>query len=100
MPRFSLVGHIEAIPDIDVVAYNVSRCFLGKHGDAEAWTPGNKIHRSYWARLIVEEVYWIGGFGDRAYIGWIPVEEWRGVTEREVQDCRLVGEEPLENEEL
>ena len=42
---------------------------------------------------MVEEVYWFGGFGDRAYIGWIPVEEWRGVTTEEVERCRLVGEE-------
>ena len=41
----------------------------------------------------MEEVYWIGGFGDRAYIGWIPVDVWRGVTQKEVDQCRLVGEE-------
>ena len=42
---------------------------------------------------MVEQVYWIGGFGDRAYIGWIPVDEWRVVTMGEVEGCRLVGEE-------
>ena len=41
---------------------------------------------------MVEEFYWFGGFGDRAYIGWIPIEEWRGVTEEEVANARLVGE--------
>ena len=41
---------------------------------------------------MVEEFYWFGGFGDRAYIGWIPIEEWRGVTEEEVAIARLVGE--------
>ena len=34
----------------------------------------------------------IGGFGDRAYIGWIPVEEWKNVTRKEWEDIRLPGE--------
>ena len=41
----------------------------------------------------MEGVYWIGGFGDRAYIGWIAKEEWKGVSEKEVEKARLVGEE-------
>ena len=92
MPRFSLIGHLEAIPGTEVEKYNVSGCFSERHSDAKAWMPGNPIHESWWGRLVVEEIYWIGGFGDRAYIGWIPVEEWRGVTDQEVEDCRLVGE--------
>ena len=99
MPRFSLVGHIEAIPEMEVKKYNVDRCFLERHPDAEAWLPGNRIHESWWARLVVDEVYWIGGFGDRAYIGWIPVEEWQSVSEEEVEKCRLVGEKPLAAQE-
>ena len=71
----------------------MSGCFLEKHPDAEAWTPGNKIHESYWARLVVEEVYWIGGFGDRAYIGWIGEGVWRNITMEEVEAVRLPGEE-------
>lgn len=43
-------------------------------------------------RLVVEEVYWIGGFGDRAYIGWIPKDEWNGVTKEEIESIRLPGE--------
>lgn len=42
--------------------------------------------------MVVDQVYWIGGFGDRAYIGWIPIDEWRGVTQEEVENARLVGE--------
>lgn len=33
--------------------------------------------------MEVEGVYWVGGFGDRAFIGWIPVGVWRGVVLRE-----------------
>lgn len=93
LPRFSLVGHIERLSSREIEENHVRSCFLREHPDAEAWTPGNKIHESWWARLIVENVYWIGGFGDRAYIGWIPVTEWRAVTEQEVKDARLVGEQ-------
>ena len=99
LPRFSLVGHIEAISEMEVDKYNVSRCFLEQHPDAEAWLPGNRIHESWWTRLVVDEVYWIGGFGDRAYIGWIPVEEWHNVSTEDVEKCRLVGERPLATQE-
>ncbi|KAI9725736.1 MAG: hypothetical protein M1828_002619 [Chrysothrix sp. TS-e1954] len=75
--RFSLLGHIEPIPESEVEAQGLKQCFLHKHPDAVAWLPGNRIHESWWARLVVEEVYWVGGFGDRAYIGWIPVDVWR-----------------------
>lgn len=34
----------------------------------------------------------MGGFGDRAYIGWIPIEEWRSVDKKEWEEARLVGE--------
>ena len=92
LPRFSLIGHIEALSPSEIEADNVRECFLRAHPDAAAWTPGNEIHVSYWAKLVVEEIYWIGGFGDRAYIGWIPADEWRGVTEHQVRDARLIGE--------
>lgn len=92
LPRFSLVGRLEDI-DVDAVEQaGVSACYVKKHPDAAWWLPGNPIHRSKWVRLVVEEVYWIGGFGDRAYIGWIPIEEWRGVTKEEIEGVKLPGE--------
>ena len=96
MPRFSLIGYIEPISTSEVLSYDVKTCFLGRHPDAEAWLPGNKIHQSWWGRLIVREIYWIGGFGDRAYIGWIPAGEWSGVSEDEVAKARLIGEDGYE----
>ena len=92
LPRFSLVGYLEALSDEEVEAHNITACFLNRHPDATLWTPGNDIHESFWARVVVQEVYWFGGFGDRARIGWLPVKEWRGVTEKEVEHTRLVGE--------
>ena len=92
LPRFSLIGHIEPLSEKEVREHGIKSCFLTSHPDAKAWTPGNAIHESWWARLVVEEVYWIGGFGDRAYIGWIPVEVYRAVTADDVNKARLVGE--------
>jgi hypothetical protein len=92
VPRFSLVGHLEDISAEEVKDQNLSACFVRQHPDAVAWLPGNRIHESKWVRLVVEEIYWIGGFGDRAYIGWIPVEQWHNVTKEEIEKCRLPGE--------
>ena len=64
-------------------AEDVLECFTKRHPDAKWWTPGNKIHKSEWVEMEVEGVYWVGGFGDRAYIGWIPVETWRGAVLKE-----------------
>jgi hypothetical protein len=92
VPRFSLIGHLEELSSDEVRDQNVAACFVKYHPDAAAWLPGNPIHESKWVRLVVEEVYWIGGFGDRAYIGWIPVEEWQNVTKEEIEKCKLPGE--------
>lgn len=45
--------------------------------------PGNPIHESEWVAFEVERVYWVGGFGDREFIGDIPVELYRNVTLKE-----------------
>lgn len=92
VPRFSLIGHLEELSAEQVANQNVAACFVKYHPDAVAWLPGNRIHESKWVRLVVEEVYWIGGFGDRAYIGWIPLDEWQSVTQEEIEQCKLPGE--------
>jgi hypothetical protein len=92
LPRFSLLGYLEKIPQDEVQALELGKCFTGIHRDAKYWLPGNPVHTSEWVRLVVQDVYWIGGFGDRAYIGWIPVEEWQNVTTEEWESVRLPGE--------
>jgi Pyridoxamine 5'-phosphate oxidase len=92
LPRFSLLGYLERIEEEEVKGKGIKECFLDMHKDARFWLPGNRIHESEWVRLVVQQVYWIGGFGDRAYIGWIPVEEWRNVTREEWEGVRLPGE--------
>ncbi|KAL8878774.1 MAG: hypothetical protein Q9198_003489 [Flavoplaca austrocitrina] len=96
LPRFSLLGYIEPVSASEIKRYQMDRCFFDRHPDAVTWKPGNAIHHSWWARLVVQQVYWIGGFGDRAYIGWIPIEEWRGVNQEEVRNARLRGEHGYE----
>jgi hypothetical protein len=98
LPRFSLVGYLEPISPDPIKAVRLAACFTGKHQDAKYWLPGNVIHESSWARLVVTQVYWIGGFGDRAYIGWIPIEEWRNVTMDDWSSIKLPGEEKGWNE--
>lgn len=92
LPRFSLVGYLEKMSEEDIRRRGIEDCYTGYHPDAVTWFPGNQIHESEWVRLVVREVYWFGGFGDRAYIGWITVEDWRGVTEEEIDGARLPGE--------
>ncbi|KAI6878304.1 hypothetical protein KC363_g8526 [Hortaea werneckii] len=92
LPRFSLHGYLEPIPAADLATHLVPACFMRSHPDSALWQPGNDIHSSQYVRFVVEHVYWFGGFGDRARIQWLPVEEWRGVTREEVEECRLPGE--------
>jgi hypothetical protein len=98
LPRFSLVGYLEPINPDPLTAVHLSACFTSTHRDAKYWLPGNRIHASSWARLVVTQVYWIGGFGDRAYIGWIPIEEWKNVTKEEWTSIKLPGEKKDWNE--
>jgi hypothetical protein len=93
MPRFALIGYLEKIDATPWEAARLGLCFGKSHPDSIVWMPGNRIHTSYWTRLVVQEVYWLGGFGDRAYIGWIPTDVFKGVTEEEINDCKLPGEE-------
>jgi hypothetical protein len=92
LPRFSLIGYLEKIQKEQIEGLELGKCFTKSHPDAKYWLPGNSIHSSEWVRLVVQDLYWIGGFGDRAYIGWIPVDEWKNVTTEEWQDIRLPGE--------
>jgi hypothetical protein len=92
LPRFALIGYLEDVTDDVVSSKGIDVCFAKYHHDSVVWRPGNRIHSSKWVRLVVQEIYWIGGFGDRAYIGWIPKDTWTSITEKEIQDAKLPGE--------
>ena len=93
LPRVALVGYIEDLSEDDIKTKEIRSCFAKHHPDAVVWMPGNDIHQSRWVRLVVNDVYWFGGFGDRAYIGWIPTSTWQNVTQKEIQECKLPGED-------
>ncbi|KAF3797220.1 hypothetical protein GCG54_00009190 [Colletotrichum gloeosporioides] len=93
LPRFSLMGYLEKIPVDPVTSLKLAGCFVKKHPDSKYWLPGSPVHESEWVRFVVTSVYWIGGFGDRAYIGWIPLDEWQKVTRDEYEAIKLPGEE-------
>ncbi|KXJ94379.1 pyridoxamine 5'-phosphate oxidase-domain-containing protein [Microdochium bolleyi] len=90
LPRYSLVGYLEKIEATELAG--ISSCFVKQHPDAKYWLPGNSIHESEFVRLVVTQVYWIGGFGDRAYIGWIDPADWKNITRKEWEAVRLPGE--------
>ncbi|RMD40653.1 hypothetical protein DV735_g4465, partial [Chaetothyriales sp. CBS 134920] len=94
LPRLALLGHLEELDDDEVEENAVVACFESLHRDARLWRPGSRgsAHSGKWARVRVEEAYWIGGFGDRHYIGWLDIDEWRSVTEDDWKRVRLPGE--------
>ncbi|KAM0439606.1 hypothetical protein ACHAPT_000698 [Fusarium lateritium] len=93
LPRFALFGYLEPIEANPVSAVKLAACFTSRHPDAKYWLPGNVIHESSWSRLVVTKIYWVGGFGDRARIGWLPLDEWKSVTRDEWESIKLPGEE-------
>jgi hypothetical protein len=78
--------------DADVAAASVADCYVAAHPDARRWLPGSGVHAAAWMRLRPTAVYWVGGFGDRAYIGWIDPDVWRNVSRAEWEAVRLPGE--------
>lgn len=106
LPRVTLFGYVEPFPDPvpRETEEALERCYLRSHPDAAVWLPHKKgsPHSSFWAKLVVTQVYWIGGFGDVQQIGWMNVTEWAGIRRtgsldgigdgRGWEDVRLPGE--------
>ncbi|KAK9452886.1 pyridoxamine 5'-phosphate oxidase-domain-containing protein [Dipodascopsis uninucleata] len=80
-PRVSLFGNLTFIDTADTESIEkAQKCFLHRHPDSRPWQPGSKIHKTAYAKFDVESIYWLGGFGNVAYIGDIPVEMYKNVT--------------------
>ncbi|KAI5302337.1 hypothetical protein KEM56_000784 [Ascosphaera pollenicola] len=95
LPRMSLIGYLENLPELDDdIREKIENCFVDSHPDAVMWLPNHddSAHRGFWARLVVQKILWIGGFGDRARIGWIDGQAWRDVQKDEWEAVRLPGE--------
>ncbi|TFK68667.1 hypothetical protein BDN72DRAFT_655871 [Pluteus cervinus] len=75
--RVSLIGTVtvfdqgERAQDLEIL----KNCYLAKHPDARWWLPDDDdaAHIAYWARFDPHTVYFVGGFGDTHYIGYIPL---------------------------
>lgn len=93
LPRFSLHGRLEPVSEDRLKDGKIQACFLRSHPDSIFWQPGNDIHESHYAQLIVDHIYWFGGFGDRARIGWLPLDVWQNLTMKEIIEAKLPGEE-------
>jgi hypothetical protein len=63
MPRFAVIGYLEEIDADDGEATRLGICFSTAHPDSVIWMRGNRIHTSYWARMVVQEIYWLEGLG-------------------------------------
>lgn len=111
LPRISLLGYVERLnlssaSSPATTKAGLEECFFATHPDAKVWAPGNpdSPHSGFWARMVVTQVYWIGGFGDLQQIGWMNVTDWKGVGRYESdesigdgsgrgwEDVRLPGE--------
>lgn len=70
-PRTTLLGHLEVVPDDELD--HAKETYLKKHPNSKAW-----INFSDFAmyRMVVEDVYAVGGFGNDHYIGWISSEQY------------------------
>ena len=94
LPRASLIGYLEEMSEEDIKLNDIIACYTGVHRDSRLWLPGDSSapHEGVWMRMIVQEVYWIGGFGDRNFIGWFDVKEWRDVRKEDWEKVKLPGE--------
>lgn len=94
LPRASLIGYLEEIPLKEAQNSGIPHCFTSLHKDSKWWLPGSKgaAHQGVWMRMVVQEIYWIGGFGDRAFIGWFDPKEWRNITVEQWKGVTLPGE--------
>ncbi|WVF68776.1 hypothetical protein IAT40_003548 [Kwoniella sp. CBS 6097] len=93
--RVALIGNMEVLRDLpEKDVDELSKCYTTYHPDAKYWLPGRKDspHMSIWARLDIDSIYYVGGFGDTHYIGPIPVDLY-AKSENEVIESSLPGED-------
>ncbi|KAI9062874.1 hypothetical protein FKP32DRAFT_1612125 [Trametes sanguinea] len=82
-PRVSLIGNVTVFPDLRLTPdlARIQACYLDHHPDARWWLPGpREPHVAYWARFDPHSVYFVGGFGDKHYIGYIPLDMYQAAA--------------------
>ncbi|KZV66432.1 hypothetical protein PENSPDRAFT_636956 [Peniophora sp. CONT] len=80
-PRVSLMGNVTLLP-FGSGEEGLKECYLREHRDARWWLPGDDegAHLAYWARFDPHTVYFVGGFGDEHFIGYIPLEKYQNAV--------------------
>ncbi|KAF8919878.1 pyridoxamine 5'-phosphate oxidase-domain-containing protein [Mucidula mucida] len=86
LPRVSLLGNITIFKESSEMGQlsEIKECYLSAHPDSKRWLPDDDegAHVSYWARFDPQSVYFVGGFGGRHYIGFVPLPLYQAATPR------------------
>ncbi|KAI5123671.1 hypothetical protein M0805_001700 [Coniferiporia weirii] len=74
--RVSLMGNVTFLDSRFAVDSGIRDCYLRQHPDARWWLPDDPdaAHLAYWARFDPHSVFFVGGFGDKHYIGNVPLD--------------------------
>ncbi|TNY22083.1 pyridoxamine 5'-phosphate oxidase-domain-containing protein [Rhodotorula diobovata] len=74
--RVALYGTLERVVGDEEVD-KCHKAYLAAHPDARGWIGADGPHSNFFARMRVNKVYAFNGFGDVAYIGWVPLDLYR-----------------------
>ncbi|KAI0780040.1 pyridoxamine 5'-phosphate oxidase-domain-containing protein [Fomes fomentarius] len=100
-PRVSLIGNVTLFPVVEHTPEHntIQECYLAKHPDARWWLPGpREPHTVYWARFDPHSVYYVGGFGDKHFIGYIPIEKFQAALPADYGEDVAIGGRLLVNQ--
>jgi hypothetical protein len=82
--RMYIVGQPVAVPQKD--KKRIERCFLKLHPDSAIVAPGRDVHSSAWYQFEPQSIYYFGGYGSVSWIGFIPLELYKGVRKEQLGD--------------
>ncbi|KAG0142014.1 hypothetical protein CROQUDRAFT_663089 [Cronartium quercuum f. sp. fusiforme G11] len=71
--RISLFGQLDPIKN----KKKAKKLYESFHPDSSFWDGDSAPHKAFWVRFKITKVYYFGGFGDRAAIGWLDLKSYR-----------------------
>lgn len=89
-PRETLFGKLRKL-DLDPAdEEKLASHFVKRHPDARHWLPDKEdshvhVHDTLWVEFNVEKLYFVGGFGDRSFIGNITGDKYH----RKIGHCGI-----------
>ncbi|EJD03125.1 uncharacterized protein FOMMEDRAFT_168177, partial [Fomitiporia mediterranea MF3/22] len=95
--RVSLIGNVTFLETSFAVNSGIQDCYLEHHPDAKWWLPDDPdgAHEAYWARFDPHSVFFVGGFGDKHYIGDIPLDLFQSIEPAGIQSGTEIGDDRL-----